>query len=273
MPTTPVPIDPPGLPLPDPNDKLTFSPRKLEEGRWMREDVVPGIEALADATYDNAVEANAAAASATTNGATQVALATAQANAAAASAQSALNAPGTNGTTATSLTVGLGSKTFTTQTGKAWVPGQRLLLPRTSDPAGTWMSGTLTAYNSGTGAATLLVTNFAGSGTFTDWTVALGVVPPGGVLPTNPITSGGAYAAAVNVDNLLDANGIAMTAPTSKAVGDIFQCQVVNSRTGCSADFGADKVWGRTAGVMDLDSENARFKFKWSGSTYGWVNA
>ncbi len=213
-----------------------------------------------------------AAETAASNAGTSATNASASAAAAAASAASALNSPGTNGTSTTSLTVGLGSKTFTTQTGKSWVPGQRVMLPRTSDPAGTWMSGTLTAYNSGTGATTLLVTNYAGSGTFTDWTVALGSAPVGIVMPTNPITSGSAVTAAVNVDNLLDANNIPMTAPTSKAVGDIFQAQVVNDRTGCTIDFGTDKAWGKTQGVIPLPP-NGRVKLKWTGSTYGWVQA
>src|SRR4051812_29647689 len=41
-----------------------------------------------------------------------------------AAAVTAVNAPGSGGTSTTSLTVGTGSKTFTTQTGKGWGVGQ-----------------------------------------------------------------------------------------------------------------------------------------------------
>ena len=271
MPTLPTAIPSPSLPLPDPGDKLTFSARKLEDLRWSREDAVPGMELLADVTYDNAVEAAASAAAATSNGAAQVALATTQANNAAASAASALNAPGTNATSTTSTATGTGSKTITIQTGKAYSVGQSVILARTSDPSGVRMGGVVTAHNSGTGSITILVSVAIGSGTFTDWTLSIGVISNSGLLTTSVVTSN--TSASVNTDYLLDANAVVLTAPTSKAVGDLFQYQVMNSRSGCSIDFGSDKAWGRTPGVMSLASANSRAKLKWSGATYGWVEA
>lgn len=263
----PTPASPLSTP-PSTSDPATFDTRAdqfLSELDPFRDQ----MNDLATNVYDNALYAEGRASAAGTSASN----AGSSAAAAAASAASALNSPGTNGTSTSSLPVGLNAKTFTTQTGKAWVPGQQVTLIRTSDPGGVRMSGPLTAYNSVTGAATVFVTNYTGSGTFTDWTVALGGVPIGSVLPINPITSGGAYAAVVNVDNLFDANNIAMTAPTSKNVGDIFQGQIVNSRSGCSVDFGADKAWGRTPGVMNLLGVNDRFKLKWAGATYGWIEA
>lgn len=174
MATLPTAIPNPSLPLPDPGDKLTFSARKLEDLRWSREDAIPGVMAAATVSYDNALEAAASAVTATSNGAAQVALATTQANNAAASAATAINAPGTSGTSTTSTLVGTGSKTLTTQTGKAWVPGQSVTIARTSDPANQRMSGVITAYNSGTGSLTVLVSVVIGSGTYTDWTISLG---------------------------------------------------------------------------------------------------
>jgi hypothetical protein len=98
--------------------------------------------------------------------------ATGQANQAAVSAASALSAPGTNGTSATSLTIGAGAKTFTTQTGKAWVAGQGFFLASSASPT-NWMTGVLTSYNSGTGAATVQVDTIGGSGTFAAWNCGL----------------------------------------------------------------------------------------------------
>jgi hypothetical protein len=271
MPTLPTAIPNPSLPLPDPGDKLTFSARKLEDLRWSRQDAVPGIIAAATVSYDNAVEAAASAAAATSNGSAQVALAQGHATNAAASAASAINAPGTNATSTTSMAVGTGSRALTIQTGKAYSVGQSVVIARTSDPAGVRMGGVITAHNSGTGSLTVSVSIAVGSGTYTDWTVSIGLVANSGILPASVITSN--TSATVNIDYQIDANSIVLTAPTSKAVGDLFQYQLMNSRTGCSVDFGTDKAWGRTPGVMELVSANSRAKLKWSGATYGWVEA
>lgn len=89
-------------------------------------------------------------------------------------AASALNAPGTNGTSTTSMTIGSGTQTFTTQTGKAWCVGQWLIIPNPGAPA-NYMVGQITNYVSGTGAMTVNVPSgaTAGSGTFTSWNLAL----------------------------------------------------------------------------------------------------
>lgn len=107
------------------------------------------------------------------NAAASAAAAATSASQAAASATSAVNAPGTSGTSTSSLTVGLGNQTFTTQTGKAWVVGQPVIIARTSAPSTTWMYGVISSYNSSTGAMTVAVSLVAGSGTFTDWTIGL----------------------------------------------------------------------------------------------------
>jgi hypothetical protein len=92
-------------------------------------------------------------------------------------AATALGSPGTNGSSTTSLTVGAGTKAFTTQTGKAWVAGQGFFLASTASPL-NWMSGTITAYKSGTGAATLEVDTVGGSGTFAAWNCGLAAGRP-----------------------------------------------------------------------------------------------
>ncbi len=52
--TTPVPVPDPSEPLADPTDPTTFSKRKLEHLRWEREDLAPGVLALAQCSLDNA---------------------------------------------------------------------------------------------------------------------------------------------------------------------------------------------------------------------------
>ena len=91
---------------------------------------------------------------------------------AAASASTAVNAPGTNATSTTSLAIGTGSKSLTIQTGKALVVGQWVIVANTATPA-NWMHGQVTAYTSGTGALTINVAAISGSGTYAAWTIGL----------------------------------------------------------------------------------------------------
>lgn len=221
---------------------------------------------VADNVYDNATEAFNAATSASTSAST----ATTQAAAAAASAASALGAPGTNATSTTSLTIGTGSQSLTIQTGKAYSVGQSAIIARTSAPT-TRMGGVITSYNSGTGALVVSVAQISGSGTHTDWTISLGNMTGSGTLPDSVITT--STSAVVNTNYLIDADSVVLTAPSSKGVGDLFQYQIMNSRASCSVAFGSDKLFGRTPGTMELASPNSRGKLKWTGATYGWVEA
>jgi hypothetical protein len=90
-----------------------------------------------------------------------------------ASALTAVNAPGTSATSTTSLTVDDISQSFTlAQTDKAFAIGQYVNITQTSAPANS-MLGKITAFTTGTGAMTVLVSSFTGSGTHTDWTISL----------------------------------------------------------------------------------------------------
>lgn len=57
--TVPVAVPAPSLPLADPADRATFTARKLEHLRWEREDLAPDVLAIAQASYDNALDAQA----------------------------------------------------------------------------------------------------------------------------------------------------------------------------------------------------------------------
>ena len=130
----------------------------------------------ASASASSATASAAAAATSATNAAASATNASTSATAAASSANSALTAPGTSATSTTSNAIGTGSKTFTIQTGKAYAVGQFVVIAQTSNPA-NFMVGQITAYNSGTGSLTVSVSTSSGSGTITDWTVALCAVP------------------------------------------------------------------------------------------------
>ncbi|MBN8956542.1 MAG: hypothetical protein J0H17_08160 [Rhizobiales bacterium] len=74
--------------------------------------------------------------------------------------------PAFGGTSATSLAIGTGAKTFTTQSGLAWQVGARVRLANTADPT-KWMEGIVTAY-SGT-SMTLAVDAANSTGTLASW--------------------------------------------------------------------------------------------------------
>lgn len=82
------------------------------------------------------------------------------------------SAPGTNGSSTTNLTVGTGTQSLTIQTGKSLYPGQTVVIALTATPS-TQMVGTVTSYNSGTGALVVEVSSVSGSGTGAAWQVAL----------------------------------------------------------------------------------------------------
>ncbi|HYE46211.1 MAG TPA: hypothetical protein VEA44_10615 [Caulobacter sp.] len=99
-----------------------------------------------------------------------------QVSAAASSAASALNAPGTNATSTTSLTVGTGTKNLTlAQTGKAYSAGQTVVIASTASP-NNQMTGVITSFTSGTGAMVVDAQQVLGSGTFAAWTISLGAL-------------------------------------------------------------------------------------------------
>lgn len=78
--TVPVAVTPPSLPLPDPGDRATFTARKLSILDWEVNQLAPDTLALANASYDNALDAQSSATSALTS---KNAAATSEANAAA----------------------------------------------------------------------------------------------------------------------------------------------------------------------------------------------
>lgn len=77
---------------------------------------------------------------------------------------------GYGGTSVTSLAIGTGSKTFTTDAGLAYVVGSRVRLVNTADTT-KWMEGIVTAY-SGT-SMTVSVDATSGSGTLASWNLSI----------------------------------------------------------------------------------------------------
>lgn len=125
-------------------------------------------------------------------------------------AASALNAPGTNATSTTSVAIANSvDKTFVIQTGKAYVTGQTLNAASAANPA-NYMAGQVKTYNSGTGSLVIAVSQIGGSGTFADWVISMAAIVSstlpsrtgnGGKFLTTNGTSAESWAAAVIPSN------------------------------------------------------------------------
>jgi hypothetical protein len=82
-------------------------------------------------------------------------------------------------TSSSSLTVGTGSKSLTVDVGLAYTVGQTVVVAFDSSNS---MTGSVTSYDSVTGALVVNSTSFIGSGTYTSWAVNLGGIQG----PTGP---------------------------------------------------------------------------------------
>jgi hypothetical protein len=74
------------------------------------------------------------------------------------------------GTSASSVLIGTGAKTFTTQSGKSWQAGQWLNIASDADEA-NFMNGFVTSYSGTT--LIMSIDNIGGAGTFADWVISL----------------------------------------------------------------------------------------------------
>lgn len=111
------------------------------------------------------------------------------------SLEQSLQMVATTGTSTTSLAIGTGSKTLTTQAGKAWVVGAFVYIASSASVANL-MFGQITAYNSTTGSLTVNVFSYTGSGTLAAWSIGLSV-PRGGT----ETFSGTVYASRFEIDS------------------------------------------------------------------------
>ena len=102
-----------------------------------------------------------------------------------------------SGTSTSSLTVGTGSQAFTIEAARAFFPGQSVVLAYNVTPT-TQMTGTITSYNSTTGAVVMNVTVTSGSGTYADWTLSLSP-SSGATLGANTFTGAQDWATGANI--------------------------------------------------------------------------
>lgn len=88
------------------------------------------------------------------------------------SLEQSLQASATMGTSTTALTVGVGSKSLTTQPGRAWATGAWVYV-FASAAVSNYMVGQVTSYNVGTGELVVSVSAIDGSGSHSSWIIGL----------------------------------------------------------------------------------------------------
>lgn len=76
-------------------------------------------------------------------------------------------------TSESEVAVGAGEKSFAIGTSKGFSTGSFVLAARTADPTGTWMLGQVSAYAGGDLTISVGAGMLAGSGTHSDWTIAI----------------------------------------------------------------------------------------------------
>ncbi len=90
----------------------------------------------------------------------------------------AMNLNSTTDTSASSVAIGTGAKSFTVSTGKSFQSGMWLVIADTAAPSTNQMYGTVTSYDTGTGALVMNIVSVRGSGTKTAWVISQSA--PGG---------------------------------------------------------------------------------------------
>ena len=236
-----------------------------------------GSASSASTSATNAANSASAASTSATNAASSASSAStsetnaaSSASAAAASATSAANAAaGWSGTSSTSVAIGTGSKSFTASSGKLWVVGVLLQIASNATPT-NYMHGTVTAYNSGTGALTVNVLDVGGSGTLADWNITLA----GTRGPQGPAGTGDVIGPATNSDSYIPqwngANsktlkaGISLSSLLQSAnnLSDVASAATARSNLGAQASLGFTPVQQGTG----IGQSSNTIKIGWSAS-------
>lgn len=175
-------------------------------------------------------------------------------------------------TSTTSLTIGTGSKSLTVQTSKAYLVNQVVRIYNTVTPD-NYMGGTVTSYDSGTGALVVNVTATNGSGTLTAWTVILN----GGLATSTELALRALLGGSATQSFACSALGIGTTAAA------YYGAQVAAALSGApnpsgyraAPTFGSDSTGAPSAFAASPSTEAAAFTaaslvgFRASGFTLG----
>lgn len=163
--------------------------------------------------------------------------------------------PGYGGTSTTSLAIGTGSKSFTTQSGYAYQAGNYIRASSAADGT-NFMEGTITSYIGN--SLVLNVTKTGGSGTKTDWTFSLAGTPgangagSGDMLAANNLSDVGNKK--TSLDNLSVHGSDVASATTTNletATGDLIDVTGTTAITAITLNDGHERTV-RFTGILTL---------------------
>ncbi len=232
-----------------------------------------GAEAARDNTYADATIAlgakTAAAASASAASGSASAASTARAGAEAARDQAlTIGAQLLTASSTTSLAIGTGAKSLTIETGRAFAPGMRLVLASAADPVASQMQGQVTSYDRSTGALAMSITTAAGSGSRSDWVIAV-AGGDAGSLPVVVVTA--STTVQPNRCYVVAAAGITLTLSGTWVAGDRFSVREAIGSTTYVIDFGALKVRSVAVGSITVPAAFAGADFTYLDATRGLI--
>lgn len=214
--------------------------------------------------------ATAAAGSATAASDSATAASTSATNAAASAATAQIFATQQLvGSSTTSLTPGVGAKSFTMETGRAFVPGMYLVATSTGAPTNK-MAGYVTSYNPGTGALVLNVDAYGGASARADWAIGVAVAGQVTGITTQRVSTNTPCVA--NVRYLIAAAGITLTLPATYAAGDEqgFVEEIGGGQI-WSLNFNGHKFRSQTKGTENMQADYASATWKYFDATGGLV--
>lgn len=181
-----------------------------------------------------------------------------------------------NTTSASSVAIGTGSKSFTVDTGKLIYVSQWLLIASSASPT-NYMVGQVTAYNSGTGALTVNVLYSSGSGTLASWIIGPAPAPNTTVNPrtiTAGTTSGTITPDSANADQYLIlglSGATAIAAPSGAPVaGQKLMLRIKDN--GSSQTLTWDAIY-KAYGSVSLPAATTPGKSQYVGMIYSATDA
>ena len=143
-------------------------------------------------------------------------------------------------TSASSVTIGTGSKSFTTAKFYTFAVGQFVVVASSASPS-NYMYGQVTAYNSSTGALTVNVTVTSGSGTISSWAISCSVASGAHVLKTGDTMTGSLTATSFSGAG----TGLTGTASSLSIGGNAATATLA---TDCTNALGYSQTWQSVGG-------------------------